>query len=225
MTKTGVHGALAISVVLLLSACGAGQEPCPSAPPRASEEGSTPGASEPGRLDAELVAVAARADGVYRIRVRASETGEIQKFAVYHGDAEEVPEAVRNAARERFPDAEVRHYESEIYSDLGRVFEVEVMTAEGRECEISCRPDGTMVYVECRVPTEEVPEPALAAAGRLLPEGEVVEAETKEGPGIDEVHLEVRVGELIHYLVLQPTGELVRHGLRIPTTIEIPVGQ
>ncbi len=226
MSMTRLQRVTAIVVAVFFSGCSAGQQPCPAAPAAGtSEEGSLPSETRVGQLDAEIVAVAIRADGVYRMRVVTDGSGEIQKLAIYHNDAEEIPEAVRTAAQERFPGAEVRNYETEVYADVGRVFEVEVTTAEGRDCEISCRPDGSLVYVECRVPTDEVPAWVLAEATRLLPDGEVVEAETKEGPGINEVHLEVRVEELIHYLVFVSEDAPIRHSLRIPATIEIPVGQ
>lgn len=208
------------------SACGANQQNSPTEPaPPAAEADTTPAqaCAPPGQLDPELVALAIRADSLIRFRLRVDESGAIQKFAVYHEDADEIPEAVRAAAEARFPDSQVRYYESERYSDRGRVHEVEVATSEGQHCELSAQTDGTLVYVECEITADEVPEAIMAEANRRVPGGELVEAETKEGPEINTVHLQMRVGEQTHYLIFQASGEFSNHYLRVPATIDIPV--
>lgn len=209
-------------------ACGSSQQcsECPAVPTSSTtEEGSTaPDGAGPGRLDAELVALAMRAGRVERIRVRTDEQGNVIKLAVYHHEESEVPEAVRQLAEERFPEAEVRYYESEVYADIGRVYEVEVNTSEGRECEVSARADGSLVYVECEIEAADIPAPVAEAVARLVPNGEIIEAESKEGPGLNAVHVEVRAEDgREHYLRFSPAGELIGHSLRIQATIEVPV--
>jgi hypothetical protein len=68
-----------------------------------------------------------------------------------------------------------------------------------------------------------VSEVVMSAANGLLPEGELIEAEHKQGEGIELFSLEIRAGELVHELIFSRAGELDRHLLRVPATIEVPV--
>ncbi len=208
-------------VLLLASACGGGTEPaCPDVPP-ASTGGEAPSAAA---LDPELVALARTAQGVDRVVVRVDEAGHVVKLAVYHHDESVVAESVRTAAIAAFPGATVRHFESERYADLGRVNEVEVQTSDGRECELSVADDGHEVYRECHVDPATLPEAIVAGLRRVVASGAIEEAETKERDGaIATYSIEVRDGDQLHYVVLEPDGALQGHYLRVPAVVDVPV--
>ena len=61
------------------------------------------------------------------------------------------------------------------------------------------------------------------AVGKLYPGAKVLEAETKKGPQMDEITLEVQVGEGEHYVRIKPDGTLVQRLVRIPAVVEIPI--
>lgn len=210
------------SLTLVASAvgCGGAQRGVPAeAPAPAASAAPAAGAG----LDAELVGLASRAQGVMKIKMRVGPDGTVHKLAVYHHDAAAIPEPVRALAAERFPGAETLYYESELYSDLGRAYEVEIRTAEGKECEVSASADGTLLYEECKVPPDQIDPKVKATVDRLVPGGTVLEVETKHGPDRDEVSVEVKAGDVEHYVRTTPDGELIGHTLRIPAIIEVPV--
>jgi hypothetical protein len=204
---------LAAQACLTLAACGATPAPAPSGPTNVG----------PGHVDAQLARGASTYQGVRKIKLRIRPDGAVEKFAVYHGEAAAVPEPVKALATARFPDAVVSHYEHERYADLGEVHEVEVRLKDGRACEISATPAGALVYEECELPVAEIPAPVKAAIDARLPGGKVVEIETKKGPTMDELSLEVEHEGKLHYLRLRPDGGLIAHFHRVPAEIDVPV--
>lgn len=219
---------LTSSLVLAAGCGGSCPEPATaataSAPAAAEPVAASTPTSPPGTLDPELVALAVRVGNVERVAMRLGADGSVEKLAIYHGSAEDIPEVVRQLAEERFPGGAVVVYESERYADGARVHEVEVRTADGRECEVAGRDDGSLVYEECEMPAAELPAPVRAAVDRTVAGGEIVEAERKQGPGIDQYNVEVRVGEgPLQYLRLRPDGELLGHAIQVPATVELPV--
>jgi hypothetical protein len=174
-------------------------------------------------LDPDLMQLAAGGRSVGGAKVRTDEQGRIVRVAVYHGDAQAMPAWARGLAAERWPGSKVRSYESEWHADVGRVFEVEVSTADGQQCEISVTAGGAERYVECEISAEHVPAAVAAAAARLVPGGRIVEAETRRGPGIDELSLEIETGAGEHYLRVRPDGSPLGHYRRVPTVLEVPV--
>ena len=105
---------------------------------------------------------------------------------------------------------------------LGDVFEVEVDTKDGKRCAVAAKADGTEVYVECRVDPAELSEPIVKAVEALMPGGKIVEAESKKGPGIYEVSVEVESGGREYYLRVSPDGTLIQKLVRIPAIVEVP---
>jgi hypothetical protein len=154
------------------------------------------------------------------IQVDTDGAGRIAKCSVYHDDADDVPEAVRQLAERKFPGAKSRFFETELYAEHGLVYEVEVETREGRHCEIAGKPDGTELYTECGLDADDVPRAVLDALRKLLPQGELQEAEAKRGPRIDEIDLEVRVGHELHYLRYASKGTLIEHLVRMRGVVQ-----
>ncbi|MFO0759598.1 MAG: hypothetical protein U0359_24105 [Byssovorax sp.] len=202
-------------MIALLSGC-TGAAP----PGGASPAPGTP-AANPGHINAGLVALAARLPGAEKLRIRTDAAGAISKIALYHQDASQVPAAILALAGEKLPGAKVRRYETEIYADKGRAFDVEVTSADGRECEVAALASGALLYTECAIKLDDLPAPVKAAALKIVPGGQIIEAEHKQGPGVDEHTVEVKGPGLVQYLRLGPGGELLWHGARVPAFLEL----
>jgi len=181
--------------------------------------GPGPGAS----LDPELVALARDSGKVGGIKIRTDRHGAVVKMAVYHAEESAVPAWARGLASEKWPGSELRSYESEWYADVGRVFEIEVMTKDGTKCEISVTSAGAERYIECEIDPNALPGPVAATVAKELPNGKVTEAETHEGPDFDEISMEVEAGGQEHYMRIRNDGKLLEHLLRFPTILEVPV--
>jgi hypothetical protein len=182
----------------------------------------TPAAGEPvGALDRELVETAAR--GAIKMKVRTDATGALVKQSVYHRDQAAIPKPVHELAAKKFPGSKLQYVESELYREHGRVYEIEVTTADGRKCEVAGSAEGVELYEECVVDAASLPAAVTDAVGKLYPGAKVLEAETKKGPNLEEITIEVQVGEGEHYVRIKPDGTVIERLVRIPAVIEIPV--
>lgn len=209
---------IVILFAVMLAACDKGETGtrCPDATATPTTNG---GAS----IDAELAKLAGH-DTVEKFKLRVDEAGVADKQSLYHGDAAAIPEPVQALARERYKGAKIERYESELYREHGRIFEVELTTAEGQRCEIAASAEGTELYTECRLTPETTPAPIRDAITKLYPEGKIVEVETKRGPKVDEVTVEVELaGGRQHYVRLGPDGKLLARYVRVPAVLEIPL--
>jgi hypothetical protein len=173
-------------------------------------------------LDREIVETAITATTVQKLKVRVDAEGSIVKQSVYHDKAEAIPKAVLDLARTRFPDATIAYYETELYADRGRVYEVEVDDA-GKACEVAATPEGGEVYIECEFDPATLSPEILAAVEKLAPGGKILEAETKKGPEIDELTLEVEHEGRELYLRMRPDGSVIEVLRRVPAIIEVPL--
>lgn len=176
--------------------------------------------ADPGAIDAQIAAATVSAKGVVKLKIYAFADGKLRKIALYHTDPAQVPEAVKAAAKATFGDAPAQYYESEVYADLGRIFEVEVKTKDG-EKEFAAKPDGTLVYIESPLKPEAVPAALMTAANAIVPNAKLLEVEHKKGPSVEEYGFKFDASGIIHYLRLAPDGTLVNHGLRFPAEVEV----
>jgi hypothetical protein len=209
---------LAISVLCLSTACDKadGGTRCP-------EPTSTAPTASVSNVDEALVELATGAQA-QKFKLRVDEHGVAQKQSLYHGDAAAIPEPVLKLANERFAGAKIERYESELYADLGRIFEVELTATDGRRCEVAATAEGKELYTECRLTPETMPAPIKDAITKLYPEGKVIEVETKKGPTVDEVTVEVQVGEgREHYVRLAPDGKVIARYARVTAVLEVPL--
>lgn len=209
---------LALSSLFLLGACASAPSPTnptPATPAAAS-------VASGGGLHPELARVAVSADNVEEFELRLDAKGQLVKQAVYHDDASAITEAVLAKTRELYPGATITHYETEHYADEGVVHEVEVKTADGQSCEVSATPDGTLRYQECELDLATLPAHIGAAVTSAYPGGEILEAETKKGPGMDVLTVEVRSGGTEYYLYMTPDGSIERVFKRVEAVVEIP---
>jgi uncharacterized membrane protein YkoI len=220
-------------LICLLPACNgapaprADCPPCPTAakapkPTAATATAAAKKAPEAAVVHPRVVKAAATFKEVSRAKLRTDAKGAVTKLSLYHNDAAKVPDNIKKMAEKKFEGATVRFYELERYADIGWVQEVEVKTADGKNCELSVREDGTENYVECEIPVAELAKPIADAVAKKLPDGKIVEVETKKGPKIDQVHVEVEVGKMVHKLHFSPDGKLLLHLLKIPAELEVP---
>lgn len=192
----------------------------------ASDGAASDGAAAPGAataaLDAEIVETATNATTVHKLKIRVAADGSIVKQSVYPDKADALPPAVLELAKTRFPNGTIRHYETELYADRGRVYEVEVDDA-GKHCEVAATPAGAEVYVECEVDPGTLSAAVVATIEKVAPGGKILEAESKQGPDLDELTVEVEVGGRELYLRVRPDGSLIQVLRRVPAVIELPL--
>lgn len=205
--------------LVLLLACGP-KGSGGTTPP--TDGATTPPAPPTAALDAEIVRTAAAAANVQKLKVRVDADGGIVKQSLYHDKADALPAKVIEAAKTRFPNATIRHYETELYADRGRVYEVEVDDA-GKLCELAATPEGAEVYVECEIDPTSLAAELKATVEKQAPGGKILEAETKKGPDVDEVTVEVEHDGRELYVRMRSDGTLIQTLRRFPAIIEIPV--
>jgi len=182
----------------------------------------TPTAGGAGALDGELVKLAA-AGPAQKMKLRTDAAGTLVKQSVYHADASAIPKAVHDLAAQKFPGGKLARVESELYAEHGRVYEIEMQTSDGKTCEVAASEDGTELYTECEVDPKSLPAPVNDAIAKLYPGAKILEAETKKGPKVDEITIEVQVGEGEHYVRIAPDGNVIQRLVRVPAVVEIPL--
>lgn len=174
-------------------------------------------------LDADIVAIAAKPGAATKFKVRVDPGGAIQKQALYHLDAEAIPADIRSKAEARWAGSKASRYETEWYAEHGRVHEVEVALPDGKMCELAVKADGTELYEECHIDPATLPAPVSAKVAELFAGGKIVEAETKKGPAMDEITIEVELSGQEFYLRCKPDGTVIAKLVRIPAILEVPI--
>jgi hypothetical protein len=205
-----------VALCLCLPACDKGGGPANCPEPTAATSGAATSA-----LDGELVKTASH--GAIKMKIRTDGAGAVVKQSVYHHDEQAIPKPVHELAAQRFPGAKTEHVESELYAEHGRVYEIELTTADGKQCEVAASAEGTELYTECRVDPATLPAPVADAVAKLYPGAKVLEAETKKGPKLDEISVEVQAGDAEHYVRLAPDGRVLERLVRVPAIVEIPI--
>lgn len=192
---------------------------------RLSAKPAEPAAATPSgpRLDPEIVAAAVTAAGVTKVKIEAETDGTIREMSLYHNDAAALPAAVTALREAQFPGSKVRNYETEFEREHGRVFEIEVTTKDKQECELSAKPDGTLVYTECHIAAKTLAPGVVAAIEKAVPGAKISEAEKKTYPdGRAVISVEVTAGGKQHELYFE--GEaMIRHELVLAAELEVPV--
>jgi len=222
--------------LLLVTALGCDQKPeepaktveVQAAPvPAKTPETTPPEGAKPtiGALDSAFVASIARHPTADKIEIEVNADGSVRELALYHNDADKLPEAVRKKAEEVYPGATIKGYESEVEGpDRREVFEVELKTAEGQDCEVEATAAGELIYTECEVEVSTLSEELKAATLEALPGAEIEEVEVVEHSGDKpkETVVEAKVGEATHKLVFVD-GKLSRHVREIKAELEFDV--
>jgi hypothetical protein len=115
-------------------------------------------------------------------------------------ELDEVPRAVMEAAKAKFPGASIRAASTE--KEEGRtVYELE-MTHAKRRMDVTFRPDGTLVVVETAIAQGEAPEAVLRSVRERHPDAKIRLIESvKKGPELKkeadyyELHLKLADGK------------------------------
>jgi hypothetical protein len=221
--RAAMHVYASVLSMLVLSACGTSTATTPVSDTPTSASAAPMVAEASAGLDAEIVETAITAPKLDKMKVRVDATGALVKQSLYHYDATAVPKAIRDLAAQQYPESTPVRYETEWYDDLGRVYEVEVQTKEGKRCEVAATPDGKLQYTECQLDPSELPSDVVATVHAIGGSATVLEAEHKQRDGSEEytVELELPSGEL--YLRIGPDGALLGKYRRVPGIIEVPV--
>jgi len=173
-------------------------------------------------LDAEIVRTAATAAGVTKLKLEAEADGSLRELSLYHNDATVLPAAVTALLAQQYPGAKIRAYETEFDRAHGRVFEVEVLTTDKRECEYSATPEGQLLYNECHIDPRTLPEAIRAAIPTTIPKAKILEAEKTTYPdGRETYSVELSADGKVHELYFERDA-LIRHALVIPAQLEVP---
>lgn len=175
-----------------------------------------------GTMDPEIMKLAQRARGVSTIHVDTGADGEVTKISVTHQDADAIPAAVRDLARTELPGSRVVAYETELYADTGERFEVEVVTPEGRACEVSADRAGKLAYKGCTVAAWELDGAVRTAAMGAVADGRITWAYHKQGPSVDTVFVDVTGADGDHQLEFEG-GRLTSHVKSVPSLLRVPV--
>jgi|GEM_PF-1527474 len=189
-----------------------------------AKPGDAPPATPTGpSLDADIVRAASTAEGVQKLKLECEADGSLRELSLYHNDKSALPEPVLALREQQYPGSQIRAYETEYEREHGRLFEVEVTTKDGQECEYSAKPDGTLVYSECHIDPKTLPEAVRAAVTAKLPGAEILEAEKKTYADGRTVHsVELRAAGKVHELYYEG-DKLIRHELVIPAQLEVTV--
>lgn len=181
----------------------------------------TPSPASP-NLDGEIVRAAATAAGVTKLKLEAEADGSLRELSLYHNDAAALPAPVTALLAAQYPGAKIRAYETEYDRAHGRVYEVEVLTADKRECEYSATPEGQLLYNECHIDPKTLPEPIRAAIPTTVPGAKILEAEKTTYPdGRETYSVELSADGKVHELYFERDA-LIRHELVIPAQLEVP---
>ncbi len=198
-------------------------EPTPAKTPKAPP--ATAPAPGIGGLDSAFIASISAHPNATKVEIEVHADGSIRELALYHNDADKLPEAVRAKAEEVYPGATIKGYESEVEGPERReVFEVELKTAEGQDCEVEATATGELIYTECEIEVSALSEELKAAALKALPGAAIEEVEVIEysGDRPKETVVEAKIGDATHKLVFID-GELSRHVREIKAELEFDV--
>lgn len=178
-------------------------------------------ASQRGQLEPRAYEAIER--GASKVEMHLGAGGKVEKVEIYHTTPDRVPEAVRRLADEQLKGGKIKSYEHEIMGDGAEIFEVEAVMPDGVECEVSATPQGALLYRECHVPLDKAPD-AIKKAALAAVNGELLEVEHKQGPGLDEYSVEIRAaGGEIYKVKLGAAGQVLARSRKLPAQIEIPV--
>lgn len=173
-------------------------------------------------LDAEIVRAAATAAGVTKLKLEAEADGSLRELSLYHNDATALPAAVTAMLATQYPGATIRAYETEFDRAHGRVFEVEVLTTDKRECEYSATPEGQLLYNECHIDPKTLSAPIKATIEDKVPGAKILEAEKTTYPdGRETYSVELEAGGKVHELYFERDA-IVRHELVVTAQLEVP---
>jgi hypothetical protein len=159
--------------------------------------------------------------GGTKVELHVDQGGKVTKVEVYQIGPGQTPEAIRKMAEEQLKGGQIKAYEYEVLADGSEVFEIEATMPDGLTCEVSGGRDGKLAYKECQLAIDKAPDAIKKAALGVI-DGEIVEVEHKQGPGLDEYSVEIRHGAELHKVKLTATGQVIAHLRKVPAEIVVP---
>jgi hypothetical protein len=147
----------------------------------------------------EIIALAqdTRLGGEFMLEVDAS--GKVISYAAQI-DPAAVPAVCRDAIEKAHPGGKVQFAEKEIID--GKTYFELSKEIDGLRVEALATPEGAVIGGERVLPQKEIPADVVAAANKLVPEGEVIAVERIHGPE--------SLGAPEHHVKKQISGEVVR---------------
>lgn len=198
-------------VTLCLNGC-AGDKPCP----RSADDAVV---GEAKLAIPEFVLTALQSNGALRVKLYIAKDGTLRKSAVYV-TKESVPTWVHEMADEKLGKGEDESYEVEQYADGQQVYEV-TRKVDGVSQELAITIDKSVLYLERKLPENELPE-KVATALKGLENFTMEEAESKTyTDGRQEFEVEGKQGEVHVVLQLSTEGEIVGQSRKLTATIAV----
>lgn len=194
---------------------------CPEPPKQVCPEPPPPPPLGLGKLDRAFFDRALAMKKREKLELKVNLDGSIGEIELYHGDPEALPQVVRDLAEKTFPKGKVLHYETEVDAG-GDIFEVEV-DFKGKECEVSARADGTLLYTECEESTKDLGPILGPSVAKGFPGAKVVGLKKISRPEAESFEVELMIDGEEHEVEFDAAGQVTAHVRKIPAVLEIAV--
>lgn len=124
----------------------------------------------------------------------------------------DVPAAVLDAVKVRYPKAEIKSAEKE--TDRGRTYYEIESRLNGRELEVTLEPNGTIVEIEKDVAAGDLPKPVADAVAANHPDARIKKAQEviklKSGKEMKHFDVDLEVGGKDLDMKVAPDGKIIR---------------
>ena len=81
--------------------------------------------------------------------------------------------------------------------------------------------DSTLLYAECDIREDEMPEAVATAIKQAVPGGKLDEIERQNEPEASVFTVEITAGGLQHYVQLDAKGAIRWHAVRLPAEVDL----
>lgn len=190
------------------------KQTCPEPPPPPPPLGL-------GKIDRAFVDRALATKKREKLELKVGLDGSIGELELYHGEREAMPQVVLDLAEKTFPKGKVLHYETEVDAG-GDVFEIEV-DFKGKECEVSARADGTLLYTECEESTKDLGPVVGPSVAKAFPGAKVTGFKKISRPEAEAFEVEMMIDGEEHEVEFDAGGQIVAHVRKIPALLEVAV--
>lgn len=176
-----------------------------------------------GALDDEVVEEITDTAAVERVHAHFDDEGALSSLELQHFDGPSIPEAVREAARARFPQGRLVTYATSLTSGQTSLYHVQLQMRNGGECALAAEGDGLVAYVDCVVPETSLPPAVAVALTRVSAgDGQTLRVVRRETSMVATFLIEMRITERTHLIELTATGDVLEHDVLLPATMRMP---
>jgi hypothetical protein len=124
----------------------------------------------------------------------------------------DVPKAVLDAVKAKFPKAEIKHAAKEV-EDGETLYEIETELDE-HDVDLTLKANGTIVEIEKEIAVKDLPKPVADAIAAKHPKAKVEKAEEivefEDGKEMKSYEVAVEVGEKDMELKITPDGKILK---------------